>query len=153
TRWAGCFGARRRSRSLARDACHTRAGQRMSQDSAVRLPAWYQALTTLIEPVAAGWGQGGDRSAVRARRGFDVPRGDTWIHGASAGAAPGVAPPGAAGRVRGPTDVLIASALPPGGRAALLKHAQLAVTAPPYETLAAARRSVRGSGIRRLLLL
>ena len=126
----------------------------MTESPAIHLPAWYRALTQLIEPVAAGWGQGGDRAAVRARRGLGVPRGDTWIHGASVGEVSGVTPLVLAWRVRRPGDALIASALTPGGRAALQKKKeQLAVTAPPYDTLGAARRSVRGSGIRRLLLL
>jgi 3-deoxy-D-manno-octulosonic-acid transferase len=117
------------------------------------LPAWYGALTTILEPIAAGWGQGGDRAAVRARRGLDVPRGDSWIHGASVGEVSGVAPLLAAWRERRPGETVIASALTPGGRAALSHLGSLAVTAPPYETLRAARGSVRGSGIRRLLLL
>src|SRR4029077_11205920 len=50
-------------------------------------------------------------------------------------------------------ETLIASALTPGGRAALLRQGDLSVTAPPYDTLRAARRSVEGSGIRRLVLL
>jgi 3-deoxy-D-manno-octulosonic-acid transferase len=125
----------------------------MTDERAIRLPLWYQALATLIEPIATGWGQGGDRAAVRARKGLGVPRGDSWIHGASVGEVSGVAPLVAAWRVRRPSEALIASALTPGGRAALQRHGELTVTAPPYDTLRAARRSVRDSGIRRLLLL
>jgi 3-deoxy-D-manno-octulosonic-acid transferase len=117
------------------------------------LPAWYGALATLLEPIAVGWGQGGDPAALRARRGLDVPRGDTWIHGASVGEVSGVPPLILAMRVRRPGETVIASALTPGGRAVLARQADLAVTAPPYDTLRAARRSVRGSGVRRLLLL
>jgi 3-deoxy-D-manno-octulosonic-acid transferase len=122
-------------------------------ETPARLPAWYGALATLLEPICVGWGQGGDTAAVRARRGLGVPRGDSWIHGASVGEVSGVPPLVAAWRVRRPGETLIASALTPGGRAALLRHGDLPVTAPPYDTLRAARRSVGGSGIRRLLLL
>jgi len=117
------------------------------------LPGWYGALATFLEPLGARWGQGGDRAAWRARRGLDVPRGEAWIHAASVGEASGVAPLVAAWRARHPQDSLIASALTPGGRAALSKLAGVRVTAPPYETPACARRSVGASGITRLLLL
>ena len=119
----------------------------------VRLPLWYGALTTLLEPFALGWGQGGDTAALRARRGFDVPAGDAWIHGASVGEASGVAPLVQAWRSHHPEDRLIASALTPGGREALRRSGDLAVTAPPYETLTAARRALSASGVHRLLLL
>jgi 3-deoxy-D-manno-octulosonic-acid transferase len=125
----------------------------VTNERAIRLPVWYQALATLIEPIATSWGQGGDRAAVRARRGRDVPQGDSWIHGASVGEVSGMTPLVAAWRVRKPGEALIASALTPGGRAALQRQGGLAVTAPPYDTLGAARRSVLGSGIRRLVLL
>jgi len=117
------------------------------------VPGWYGALTTLLEPLGARWGQRGDAAALRARRGFDLPRADAWIHAASVGEASGVAPLVAEWRRRRPQERLVASAMTPGGRAALSRAGDVPVTAPPYDAPATARRAVRASGLRRLVLL
>jgi len=117
------------------------------------VPSWYGALTALLEPIGARWGQGGDPVALRARRALDVPLAETWIHAASVGEASGLPPLLAEWRRRRPDETVALSAMTPGGRAALARLGDLEVTAPPYDAPGPARRAVRTSGLRRLVLL
>lgn len=135
----------------------SRAGFRHGLAPSRRVPLppwWYRALTGALEPWSARWGQEQDPAAIAARRGRALPPADTWIHAASVGEAAGVAPLVAEWRARRPDDGILLSALTPGGRRALARDLPAHfVTAPPVESLGAARRALAPRSVRRLVLL
>lgn len=117
-------------------------------------PWWYRLAGVLLEPWAAGWGQGGQSAALAQRHGRRVPHGESWLHAASVGEAAGIPPLADAWRLRRPGESLLASAGTVGGRAVLERELrEVPVSAPPVDSLAACRRSVAASGVRRLILL